>query len=318
MRLRLIPLLFVLCLGFSFGNIAKAISVGPGIVDVAVDAGKQTDFDFVVTNEEFQTLTFALTIQKFLPQGDSGQVKFLSADDTTGLPDWLFLEQPTLTLRAGESKKISVSFRVPSDATPGGHYAAIFLTQTSLDTEAGQNVSAIPRIGVLVFATVNGNVQERLGGPVVTVDPTMTSHLPVRFNVELENLGNIHVLPTVQIDITNVLGQTVATLDGNELRGRVMPGSNRVLTSEWRKNASEEDSGFWYELQQEWRNGGIGWYKANVRVSSRVGEAGTTSVSFQVWPWRSLIIGFVMLVTLFLGFSSMRRSRPRLYRRPLV
>ncbi|MCE9586474.1 hypothetical protein K8R04_04120 [Candidatus Uhrbacteria bacterium] len=315
MRSRFLLLLLVLCLGFSVANTTKAISVGPGLVDVTVDAGKQTDFSILVTNEEAQTLSFALTIQKFIPQGDSGQVEFLSPNDTSGLPDWLFLEAPTLTLRSGESRNVSVSLRVPNDATPGGHYAAVFLTQTSLDTSAGQNVSAIPRIGVLVFATVNGNVVEKVALREARVEQISGSHLPARFIVTVENNGNVHVLPSVRIDITNVFRQTVASLDGNTVDSRVLPGSARVFTSDWIKGSGVSDGGFWNELKQEWSNGAIGWYEARIRVSSRVGDSGETLVRFQVWPWRSLSIGFGLILLLTFAYIGMRRSKPRLYSR---
>ena len=302
MRFRSFFLAATLVLSLLTGANVQAISVSPAIIDVTADAGKQTDFSILVTNEESETLSFALTIQKFIPLGDGGATQFLPQEDTSGLPDWLYLEAPTLTLRAGESRRMPVSLRVPNDATPGGHYAAIFLTQTSLDTAAGQNVSAIPRIGVLVFATVSGTVVERLALRNARSEQLDGSHLPVQFHVDIENQGNIHVQPEVKIEITNIFGQTVATIDGNSADARILPGSKRALTSSWSKTDEKAGVGFWESLKQEWGNGGIGWYQARVQVSSRAGEAGESIIGFQVWPWRSLSIGggLLVLVALFL------------------
>jgi hypothetical protein len=296
MRFRSLSLATALVLSLIVGTPVQAISVSPAIIDVSADAGKQTDFSILVTNEEAETLSFALTIQKFIPQGDGGGTQFLPQEDTSGLPDWLYLEAPTLTLRAGESRRMPVSLRVPNDATPGGHYAAIFLTQTSLDTAAGQNVSAIPRIGVLVFATVNGTMVERLALRNVRTEQADGSHLPVRFIADVENQGNVHVQPEVKIDITNIFGQTVTTIDGNSAGARVLPGSKRVFVSEWSKGDAQVGVDFWEGLKQEWENGAIGWYEARVQVSSRAGSAGESRVGFQVWPWRSLSIGGGLLV----------------------
>ncbi|QQR60423.1 hypothetical protein IPH19_03340 [Candidatus Uhrbacteria bacterium] len=296
MRFRSLCFIAVMMFSLVIGTSVQAISVSPAIIDVGADAGKQVDFSILVTNEEAETLSFALTIQKFIPQGDGGGTQFLPQEDTSGLPDWLYLEAPTLTLRAGESRRMPVSLRVPNDATPGGHYAAIFLTQTSLDTAAGQNVSAIPRIGVLVFATVNGTMVERLALRNARTEQVNGSHLPVRFIADVENQGNIHVQPEVKIDITNMFGQTVATIDGNSVDARVLPGSKRIFASEWSKSDVKIGTGFWDELKQEWENGAIGWYEARVQVSSRAGSAGESRIGFQVWPWRSLSIGAGLLV----------------------
>ena len=311
MRFRYLSLVCILALSVFLGETARAISVSPAIVDVSVDMGQRKEFSVLVTNEEAKTLTYALSIQKFIPQGDSGRAQFLPPQDTSGLPDWLFLDAPTITLRSGESKRVSVSLRVPDDASSGGHYAAIFFTQTNLDTTLGQAVSAIPRIGVLVFTTVNGTMIERLVLNQARVEQVSGSYLPVRFVVDIENQGNIHVQPAIRIDVTNVFGQAVATIDGNDTRGRILPGSKRLFTSNWTKETIQSDGSFWSELKREWRNGAIGWYQAKIQVSSRVGAAGEVMVSFQVWPWRSISVLIVSLLIVISVLLSARRARRR-------
>ncbi len=286
---------------------AQAISVGPGIIEMQADAGAITDSSFVVTNEESETLSFALTIQKFIPQGDEGRTQFLPTTDTTGLPDWLFLDSSTITLRPGESKRVPVSLRVPNEATPGGHYAAIFLTQTSLDTAAGQNVSAIPRIGVLVFTTVNGVVNERAVLKDVSVDQSVYASLPVRFRLALENQGNVHVQPKVQVEIKNMFGNTVAKIDGNPEGGRILPGSSRRFVFDWQKDATNTENGFFGGLKQEWSNFGLGFYEADVKASTqKSGEIGESIIRFQVWPWRLALVGLAGLVCLFIALKLVR------------
>lgn len=301
-------LITVLTLSLLSSSPVHAISVGPALVDVSVDAGKQTDFSILVTNEEQEALSFALTIQKFIPQGDSGRTYFLPASDTSGLPDWLYLEAPTITLRPGESRRLPVSLRVPNDATPGGHYAAIFLTQTSLDTSAGQNVSAIPRIGVLVFATVNGTLVERIALRDASAEQVDSSRLPVRFTAVIENQGNVHVQPKIQIEIVNAFGNTVAEIDANTDEGRVLPGSKRVYQAEWAKARVDDGQGFLHGLEQELRNWGLGWYEARIQVASRVGDAGEMRVRFQVWPWRTLLVGAAFVLVLVMAYKLVRKA----------
>lgn len=303
----------VLLLGFCIvfpGSGAQAISVAPAIVDISVKAGSASDFSILVTNEESQTLSFALTIQKFLPQGEFGQTMFLPPEDTSGLPDWLFLEAPTVTLRSGESRRIPVSLRVPNGATPGGHYAAIFLTQTTLDTAAGQNVSAIPRIGVLVFATVDGALVEKATLKDVQIEQPDLSRLPVVVKATVENRGNIHIEPRISVEIKNVFGNVVKQLDANERNARILPSSSRVFATSWIKSAPlDGEAGFVQAFQEELRNFAIGWYEARVTVATDAGETGEMYVRFQVWPWRSMLVALVSVLTLLLILKAIRKSK---------
>jgi hypothetical protein len=307
MRLRFLLSFFSLIILLS-GNTAHAISVGPAIIETSVEAGSISDFSFVVTNEENTTLSYALTIQKFIPLGEEGRTTFLPPTDTSGLPEWMFLEAPTLTLRPGESKRVAVSLRVPNEAAPGGHYAAIFLTQTNLDTSVGQNVAAIPRIGILVLATIKGNLNERLVLQQADVDHDIYSSLPVRFRMSVENQGNTHVQPKVQITVSNMFGNIVAKVDGNADAGRVLPGSRRTFVADWAKESGESTSGFWNSVVQEVKNFGIGPYEARITVSSpNITNAGEAIVRFQVWPWRLGVLTIVGLAGLFIVWKGLKR-----------
>lgn len=311
MRFRSLPLICILALTFVFGAQAKAVSVSPAIEEISVDAGSQKEFSVLVTNDEPKTVTYAITIQKFIPEGDNGRVQFLSPQNTDGLPNWIYLDASTLTLRSGESKKLSVSLRVPQEAIPGGHYAALFLTQTSLDVASGQNVSAVPRIGILVFATVNGAIVERLSLNNAYTEQVDSSHFPVRFVVDVGNQGSVHVQPSIRIDVTNLFGQTVATIDGNASKGRVLPGSKRIYTADWSKEGVSRDGSFFEQLKQEWNDGAIGWYQAKIQVASRVGSSGNMVVHFQIWPWRVILVGsgIVLFIVCILSIVIMRRRR---------
>lgn len=293
------------------GQTAQAISVGPAIIDVQANPGSTQDFSFTVTNEEQESLSYAITIQKFIPQGEEGRTQFLPESDTNGLPDWMFVDAGSLTLRPGESRRVAVSLRVPNDATPGGHYAAIFLTQTNLDTAAGQNVSAIPRIGVLVFATISGSLNERVVLRESSVDQSVYSALPVRFRLAIENQGNVHVQPSVSVEVKNMFGNTVAKIDGNPDASRILPGSSRRFVFDWQKVPPQEKDGFWAATKNEWNNFAIGFYEAHVTVTTEhVGISGESILRFQVWPWHMglLGLGVFVLIVLVIGFVRRRRA----------
>lgn len=287
----------------------RAITVSPATVEVRSAVGKRQDFSFVVTNDQNETLAYAFNIQKFIPRGETGQPFFLPSTDLNGLPEWLFLEAPTVQLRPGESRRVAVSLRVPQDAPSGGHYAAIFLTQTSLNASAGQNVIAIPRIGVLVFATVDGLLLEKASVKDVKVVQPHINRLPVSLQTFVENLGNVHVEPSVEVEVVDMFGKSQVIIDANKEKGRVLPSSTRVFLAEWKRASVDDGSGFFYELQQEWRNWGFGVYKARIKTSLGSRLIDDRTISFQVWPSRTISSAFLVLGAFIVILLKLRRKR---------
>ena len=73
--------------------------------------------------------------------------------------------------------------------------------------------------------------------------------------------------------------------------------------------------GFWHGVGEEWRNFGIGTYRATLSLSGdEVSSDVPATVTFSVWPWRLLIclVGGLFLVVLglawFSGFSVRRAT----------
>jgi len=300
--------IFLLFVAYS-APYAQAISVTPAVIDVRVAASERNDFSFLVTNDEKETISYAFSIQKFVPQGESGQPNFLPPSDTSGLPDWLFLDAPSITLRPGESRMIPVSLRVPNDASSGGHYAAIFLTQTTLNSAIGQNITAIPRIGVLVFATIDGSIIEKAVLNDFSIERSSVSHLPITFRATLENRGNVHITPSVSVEVQNMFGKTVALLDANEEKGRILPSSARRFSAVWQKSSVDQGASLFHHLQEEWRNWGFGFYKAKILSSIKSGPLEIKHVSFQVWPWRTMLLVVAVMTLLIAVYRSLRNKR---------
>ncbi len=280
-------------LSFLFSSVgASAISVNPAIHDLAIDPGQSETRTITIVNDERVAQTYALTIQKFIPKGEYGQQEFLPMSDTSGLPEWMFVDKPEITLQPGQTGTVQVAVRVPQSAPGGGHYAALFFSKRQ---SADEQVAMLPRLGVLFFVRVNGPVQERLSLKDFVLDQTGAySDLPVGFRISVVNEGSVHAIPRGMIEVTNVFGMKVATLDANQDDSRVLPGSTRVLSSSWR-----EEVGSWFV---------IGPHKATVKMSGAGFIGGEErSVSFSVWPVRALGMIFGSLIVLILAFFILKK-----------
>lgn len=301
---------FSLILALSFARPTHAFTLAPSILEMSVNPGATYTGSMAIGNDEDAERTYYLSIQKFIPKGDSGQQDFLSADDTSGLPSWLFLDRPSVTLKPGATRQLPLSIRVPVNAKAGGYYAAIFFS-TQPPTRA-TNIQTASRTGVLIFLTVKGAVISRLKVvEMALASPASLSHLPVSFRTIVENDGNVHLTPAGTIVVKNFLGNTVAKLAMNQVDGRVLPSSSRRYDILWQDSVPKDGSGFWHELREEWRNFGIGTYTATLTLNGPGAPlVSPPSVSFSIWPWRlMLLFVFGLLALLILA---------KLYRRKVI
>lgn len=285
----------------------RALSVNPAIQDIVLDPGKVETRTITVENDETVTQTYVISIQKFIPKGELGQQEFLDARDTSGLPEWMYVDKPEITLAPGQSGTIQVAVRPPADAQPGGHYAALFLSRKQSSQE---QVAMLPRLGILFFVQMNGALTEKLSLQKFETDFVGTyGHLPVGFRTTILNEGNVHVVPNGEIRVKNMFGATVALVPVNPETARVMPGSNRIVASSWSKGKPMPSTGFVQGLMQELMHFGIGSYTATLTMEGRgFTQPVERSVSFVVWPWRTTVaLGafVILLVALFFAFKKL-------------
>jgi hypothetical protein len=310
---------FFLALGFfllsvCFTGAASAFSLRPAITDISLDPGGSYKGSFQVFNDEAASHTYYLSIQKFIPSGETGQQEFLPPSNISGLPQWIFLSSPSITLKPGEEADVPFTIYVPSEAQAGGYYAAVFFSTTPPVASPQGGVLAGARTGALVLLKVKGALQERvvLRDFALETAPSLTA-LPASVRVSVENQGNVHVVPQGQIEVKNSFGQTVYKGQINPENQRVLPGSARRFVVSWQKNTPHTGQGFWFQVKEEWRNFALGRYTIELHLSNVTDEVKVASpLSFAVWPWH---LGVCVLLGLIILFVLGRLYRHWLIRR---
>jgi len=301
MRRLLLSLFALVLLGGAWSVLpASAFTLQPALFDVSINPGSTFQGTLSVSNDETAEQTYFLSIQKFVPKGEMGQQQFLPLENVEGLPQWIFLKQPSLTLRPGESRDIPFSIRVPEDALSGGYYAAIFFSTQPPLMAAQQKIVTGAKVGALMLVSVEGELVHRLRIADFGLDtPASIRSLPASFRLKLENLGNTHVRPEGDVTITNFFGSTVARLPINTEAARILPASARRFSFSWLKEGVRGGSGFFHEVGEEWRNFAIGTYTATLAIRGVDTESALPlSLSFSVWPTHLFIcfIGLIVLV----------------------
>lgn len=274
--------LLILLTGIGLIRPVSAFEIQPAINDLAGDPGTRQQTVIRLRNDESEPVTYFVTVEKFVPSGEQGQQMFLGPNDTEGFPEWTFVDAPSVTLRPNESINFPVSIRIPAGAAPGVYTEAVFFSPAPSGVD-GNAVRTAPRIGALIFLTVNGNVTQRLSLQSFTVNRDVFEQLPADFSIRLRNEGNGISVPEGEVRIKNAFGSTVATLPINPDAKRALPDSIRALSVAWEKDAFA-----------------IGPYSATLSINQE--GVPETSVRFYVWPWRLMSWiggGFIFLTIVY-------------------
>ncbi len=296
-----------------------ALTISPSRIETSGDPGQTITKKILLVNETNESETLYPSFTNFEAQGESGTPVFVEPKDDLGT--WMSISGEALTLRGGESKEIVLTISIPSDATPGGHFAAVFWGTTPPSQSGAVSVGS--KTGMLVLLSVSGEVQESMG----LVDfgtrggQWLYRMLPVGFQYRFSNQGGDRVKPVGTITVRSILGWRVAKIDANPVEGNVLPNTTRKFLPEWSKGSSVEEKkqyealpySFGRALKQEWNNFAVGIFRAQLKTEFGTEDQRVTSKSvyFIVFPWELLLVLIpgIFIVFVILRFFLRRYNR---------
>lgn len=285
---------------FTPSHTAQALTVSPVRIELSGDPGENLVSDIVLLNEQDKSMTFYFSAENFEAQGEDGTPNFVPG--ITDLASWITLlpavegEDPNI-VNLGPQETVSRTFSVtiPEDATPGGHFAAIFFADTPPSDSGSVAVGA--KVGILVLLTVSGEFEE--SGDLLSFntkdEQSFFESLPVRFEYRFQNEGGDRVVPQGEIQITNLFGMTKEDLSINAAQNNVLPQSIRKYEETWGEaivlEEGELEPGFWTTVGHQWENFAFGPYTATLNLVYGTDDTEVESaVRFWVVPWHLLIV----------------------------
>ncbi len=299
-------IVFSLAFGLAVAAIpgtAKAITLIPPMLEFGLTKGEPTKTTIKIFNETASPVELYTEVKNFTASGDSGQPAFDFNDtEPIGFSTWVTVPKGPITVNPGARYEVPVTINTPSDADPGGHYAAVFFTTSP---PADGQVRIASKIGTLLLAQVSGDIQE--SGSITEFNTVSNkkgfTRLPVKYYTIFRNTGNIHLRPTGAITITNMFGKEQVKLTFNSANGATLPNSSRRYETVWEKQSVNETTGnfwtnFWNEYSNEKSNFAIGRFTAKLAITAGTSNAITTdsSTTFWVIPWHILLVWLIVLV----------------------
>lgn len=276
---------------------SRTITISPPTINENFNPGDKKEGRMKITNtSELDTMTFKAVIKDFIVN-DSVGTPLIDIDFGSkakyAASSWIAVYPSTFTLAPGKSQEISYYVQIPTDARPGGRYAAVvYEPQERIDVK-GSGTGVETHIGSLFVFRINGDMLENASVARLTPEKSFWEYGPITINSNIYNLGDSHIKPVGTISIKNLFGQVVATQPLPE--HNIFPEASRDFVN---------------TLGEKYM---VGPYTAELRAT--YGNAGTktlfASVGFFVLPWKiaSLVALAIIVVILLIIFY--RRNKKK-------
>lgn len=270
----------------------QGLEISPPVIELSASPGQVLSAEIKIRNVTKTPLIVRGKVNDFVAGGEEGQPKLLLEDNQTSSyslvswPDGI----PTLQLPPGQVKTAVITLRVPSGASPGGHYGVIRFTGVPPELE-DTGVALSASIGTLLLVNVSGAVTEEAKFEEFFVSRRgqrggLFESGPLVLTERIRNVGNVHVKPTGELKIAGLFGRQVATLKVNDPARNVLPDSVR-------KFEQTLDKKFLF-----------GRYRATANLTYGQDKTLVASQVFWVIPYKLLALLLLVLVIVFFVLRS--------------
>lgn len=293
------------------------VTVSPVFYELTANPGGIISERIRVRNNTNSPIPVKIEVKR-LAGDENGELTFNDENSDNSL-NWISFSDNTITLAPQEFTNIPFKIEVPDDAAYG-YYYGISLMQTNSSTDStGAAISGAAAIPVLLTVR-SDNAKSEIKLKEFNVNSFINEALPVEFEVQLENTGNVHVRPRGNIFISGMGKENITSIDVNPGAAAIIPNTVRTFLASWtdgfivREQVIEDGQPKVDENGKPVTKLTINWnkvtdvrfgkYTANLIV---VYDDGTRDVpleaskSFWIIPWKALIVVITGVVILILG-----------------
>ncbi|MCL2085640.1 hypothetical protein FWH09_01755 [Candidatus Saccharibacteria bacterium] len=213
------------------GGNTRGIELSPASLKLNLDPGEVYRGRFTITNRGANEHTFNVYASPYQVSGENYTPTFEGAESAprAQIARWISFERESYTLAVNEAVEVNFTISVPRDAPGGGQYAAIF---AAADVQAGTSstVQSIGRVGMLLYATINGDINEQ--GEVVThtISPLIFDR-NLSASATVKNLGNTDFAARQTLVVRSVFGGRQVFSQTRAFE--ILPDTTRLINMEW-------------------------------------------------------------------------------------
>lgn len=213
------------------------LQLKPAVVEDNVGPGEFHNYSITATNLTNADVTYYLSVQDIKGVDDQGRPVFAANGEKTGfeLSSWISLPQSQVTIPAGGARTINFSVQVPANASPGSHFASVFLSDKP-DEQQTTGAAVGFSVGSIVSLQIAGDIHESAQLIEFSTGKLVYGNADIDFNSKVQNIGNVLVQPNGVIEVTDMFGKKVADITVNDALASVFPSSSRTFAAQWQQS----------------------------------------------------------------------------------
>lgn len=260
----------------------RTFTISPPTVQLELNPGESAEGTLKITNDGVTSLNFNTSIRDFIVTSEDGTPEILPVNAIEGKysgASWVAIYPNQIYVSPKQKTEFKYYIQVPSNARPGGHYAAVIYTPTTnTGSDNGSGAAVNTSVGSLFYITVKGPVTEN-----ATITKFDTKNLwesaPEILTTEIKNLSDIHISPKGTIKVKNMIGQQSEVVAFP--KSNIFPGATRGYHTNIGK-------GFM-----------LGRYTADLNLTyGKDNKALMATTSFWVIPWKIILVIIVAIIVI--------------------
>lgn len=216
-------------------EVRNDFSIGPTKYTLDLNPGEETVAELQITNRIEKETDFAVGVEDFTSQEDPEKyTKFLGEEKSQfSSKEWFAPAVWQFTLKHGERIYLPIKITVPQDAEVGGHYSAVFVKTVPKEDEGKTGITLSSRVGSLFLLNI-GDGEVKTAGELTSFGTSKKIYgsLPVSFELNFKNQGDVHLTPFGKIIVSNLFGKTVDKVTVKDWV--VLRSSERTQKTEWK------------------------------------------------------------------------------------
>lgn len=233
------PLFFILASSV-LAQVKTKVTVSPFLFEEKVFPGEIFEREIILTNQSDEKLDFVISINDFRVD-EKGNIFLLPPkSERFSLADWVEIKENEIQLLPGESKIIKILFKIPEQEAVGSRYGAIiFTSKKEFIRPEREGVFGLfsHQIGVLIFLSSNQKIIEEAKILEFKTDKKFYfNSSPIKFQIVIENLGNVWIEPLGKIEIENFFRKKIAEIPFNRQKFKILPERKRNFEEIWQRN----------------------------------------------------------------------------------